>query len=72
MSKVYKNKKDGNLYVLYYVSPPKYLGSWYEAHPLRGGPAKKITQKQIDTDYVLHYHSNTVVQERTNRVPPIC
>ena len=31
--KIFRRKKDKKLYLVYYVSPMKYTGRWYEAVP---------------------------------------
>lgn len=31
--KIYRYKKNGLLYILYRVTPQRWMGRWYEAHP---------------------------------------
>jgi len=52
--KIFRRKEDGKLYVIYYVKPPKILGSWYEAHPYKHkAKVRKIQEKDIESKFIL-------------------
>ena len=53
--KIFRNKKDGKLYLIYKVSPPKVLGKWYEAEPYNhsGIKIKFSDEKDIEKKFVL-------------------
>lgn len=53
MSTLFRNKKNKKLYIIEYVSPPKYTGSWYEAKPWRhqSKTIKLRTPEEIDKKF---------------------
>lgn len=46
--KLFRNKKDGHLYKIFYTTPWKILGSWYEAEPLFPNKGKKIKHAKLE------------------------
>lgn len=47
---IYRHKKDGNLYLIYYCSPRMYTGEWYEAVPYfenKGKYKKSVSLKDF-------------------------
>ncbi len=42
--KIFRNRKDKQLYTIEYVSPMKVSGSWYEATGLHGGKTKRYVR----------------------------
>ncbi len=46
--KLFRNRKDGELYRIFYVSPWKILGRWYEAEPLFPSKGKKVKHAKLE------------------------
>jgi len=55
---IFRSKKDGHLYKITHERPPKYTGSWYNAHPLF--PDQGKFQKSIR---VVSYGSDPVFKD---------
>ena len=52
--KIYRNQDDGNLYIIFYVKPPKYSGSHFEAQRIYGAnESKKIKESDIGKKFQL-------------------
>jgi len=48
--KIWKNNKNGLLYLIAKVSPPKFTGSWYEAIPYLHSIEVNHNKKRINLD----------------------
>lgn len=52
--KIFRNLKDGELYKIFYVTPWKILGKWYEAEPLFPSKSKKIKLAELKDFEVVY------------------